>query len=190
MRVLPVLLFIALATPALADLRPDGTTAQLGLGVVQNGVTVALDPVGEAYVAQLSPGGFTLTITGGTPEVLAVSFGSEGLFDLIDLPPETRLFGPGTAYAREEGPGAVHFMTDPLCASTYYGPGFNLLDDTRRTPEGYPVAALHVDAASRSCTVEGRLPSDTDLLGRLSPIYAVVRTDAGIERLILQFVGS
>lgn len=190
MRLLLFALTLALATPAMAELRPDGTTALLGFGVAQNGTAVALQEQDGAYVAELSPGQFTLTFSGKAPDFVGITFGQEGFFDLMDLPPETGLFGPGTAYAREEGPEAAHFMTDPLCASEYYGPGFNVLDETRATAEGFPVAALYVDSASRRCEAQDRLPSDVDLLGRVSPLHAVVRTDAGMERLILRFVGS
>lgn len=179
-----------LATPALAELRPDGTTALLGLGIAQNGTLVAMEEYDGVYYAPIEPGPFVLTFPSGLPDVVGVTFGQEGLFDLIDLPPETGLFGPGTSYARNEGPDAPQFMTDPLCASAYYGPGYNLLDATRATDDGFPVAALQVDSASRRCEVEGRLPSDINLLERpVEPIHAVIRTDAGLERIILSFWG-
>lgn len=190
MRIAALCLATALATPAFAELRPDGTTALLGLGLTQNGTVLPLEQRGMAYVVSLAPGAFMLTFPGQVHEVVAITFGPEGIFDLLDLPPETGLFGPGSAYAREEGPEAAHFMTDPLCTSPSYGPGFNYLDATRATAEGYPVAALQVDSASRTCKVAERLPGGVNLLGRVNPLYAVVRTDAGIERLILQFVGS
>ncbi|ABD54622.1 hypothetical protein [Jannaschia sp. CCS1] len=194
MRILSLVLCLTLtltaAAPAMAEPRPDGTTARLGLGVTQNGVTIPLEGQGDAYIAHLVPGPFLLTFAEPPLDIVAVTFGREGLHRMLDLPPETGLFGPGTAYAREEGPEAAHFMTDPLCASQYYGPGFNLLDQSRRTPDGYPVAAVQVDSASRHCAAAGRLPVDVDLLGRIDPLYAVIRTEAGDDRLILRFVGS
>lgn len=189
MRVLSFALTLAIATPAMAELRPDGTTALLGLGVAQNGAAVALEEQGGAYMATISSGPFTLTFAGAMPEG-GVTFGPEGLFDLIDLPPETGLFGMGTAFAREEGPNATHFLTDPLCASQYYGPGFNVLDASRAVDGGYPVTGLQTGAASRDCETADRLPSDTDLLGRINPLHAVIRMNAGLEQLVLIFVGS
>lgn len=187
MRTLSIALLLAFATPVAAE---DFSTALSGLGVAQNGAAITLEEQGGAYVAQIVPGPFTLTFVGDMPDVIAVTFGQTGLFEMMDLPPETGLFGPGTAYAREEGPGATHFMTDPLCGSQYYGPGFNVLDASRSTAEGFPVAGLQVDSASRRCDAEGRLPTDVELLGQIDPLYAVVRTDAGDARLILRFVGS
>ncbi|OAN84522.1 hypothetical protein A8B78_06595 [Jannaschia sp. EhC01] len=191
MRILALVAALAwCAVPAVAELRPDGTTMRLGLGLAQNGVPVVLEQQGKAYVATLAPGPFVLTFPDQTPEIVGVTFGPEGLFDLLDLPPEAGLFGPASGYARLDGPEAAHYMADPLCASPHFGPGFNLLDPTRRTAEGYPVTTLEVDAASCTCTAEGRLPSETDLLGRISPLYVVVRTDAGTQRLILHVGGS
>lgn len=189
MRILTAALMLAFATPAMAELRADGTTALLGLGVAQNGISVALEEHGGAYVATIAPGEFTLTFAGALPDG-GVTFGPEGLFDLIDLPPETGLFGFAASFAREEGPYASHFLTDPLCASQDYGPGYNVLDASHAANGGYPVAELQTGAASRGCEVEGRLPSDVDLLGRINPLHAVIRTAAGLERLVLVFVGS
>lgn len=188
MRIFPFIAALTLATPALADLRPDGTTALLGLGLSQNGAQVAMEEHGGTYYATVAPGPFVFTFADAQPEIVAVTFGHEGLFDLIDLPPDQGLFGPGTAYARHAGPSAAHFMTDPLCASDHYGPGFNALDATRATDAGFPVTALQVGSTSRGCEAEDRLPSDTNLLERrVAPLHAVIRTDAGIERLILSF---
>ena len=189
MRILSLALTFALATPVMADLRADGTTTLFGLGVAQNGAPVALQEHDGAFVATIAPGQFSLTFSGALPEG-GVTFGPEGLFDLIDLPPETGLFGFGTAFAREEGPFAPHFLTDPLCGSAYYGPGFNVLDASRAADGGYPVTGLFTGAASRNCTAKDRLPSDEDLLGQINPLYAVIRTDAGLERLVVVFVGS
>ncbi len=186
MRIAALVLSFALASPVAAQDR----TALLGLGVEQDRVAVAMSLEGGTYVATLAAAAFDFTLPEPFPEVLGVTFGPEGLFDLLDLPPETGLFGPGTGYARETGLDAAHFMTDPLCASQYYGPGFNYLDAERRTGNRYPVAAIQVDSASRRCDVPERLPSDTNLIGRINPLYVVVRDDDSIERLILRFVGS
>ena len=190
MRSIAFALTFLLTSPALAEDVAYLDAAPLGLGVTQNGEALMLEERNGALVAELLPEPFVLTFTDAQPDVVAVTFGREGLFDMLDLPPETGLFGPGTAYARTEGPDAVHFMTDPLCGSEYYGPGFNILDESRRTTEGFPVRALMVGSASRRCDAEDRLPSDVNLMGVVGTLYAVVRTDAGDTRLILRFVGS
>lgn len=183
MRILPVLLTMSAMSPAIAQDAPP-------LGVSQYGAPVALEEAGEAYVVQIAPGPFTLTFADPVPDVVAVTFGREGLFDSLSSKSEDGLFGTASAYARDPGPNAAHFMTDPLCASTYFGPGYNRLDADRRTDEGYPVAQLLADSRSRRCDVAGQFPTDTDLLGLINPIYAVVRTDAGDTPLIIRFVGS
>ncbi len=186
MRIAALLLSLSLTHPVMAEDR----TARLGLGVEQDGVSVVLSIENGAYVATLSAAPFAFTLPEPLPEVLGVTFGQTGLFDLLEHPSETGLFGPATGYARDAGLDAAHFMTDPLCASAYYGPGFNYLDAERRFGNRYPVEAIHVDAASRSCEVEERLPSDTDLIGRINPLYVVVRVEDELERLVLRFVGS
>lgn len=192
-----VLVCVAAPWAAVAQQAPPS-----GLGLLQNGAAVALEDAGGIFVAHLSPGPFIITFRGtpdGThdgpsdgkvPAPLAITFGGDGLFDMMDLPPQTGLFGPASSYARYEGPDAAHYMADPACASDGFGPGFNLLDASHAVPEGYPVAALQTDSASRTCTVEGRLPTDTDLLGLVNPIHAVIRTGDRDTRLILRFVGS
>ena len=123
------------------------------------------------------------------PEIVGVTFRAEGLFDLLDGPPETALFGPGSGYARHRGPDAVHFLADPLCANPAYGRGYNYLDAEARRGTSYPVAEIHVDSASRDCAAEGRWPLEADLMGLVSPLYVVVRVDGRMERLVLRFVG-
>lgn len=186
MRIAALLLSLSLTHPVMAQDR----TARLGLGVEQDGVSVMLSLENGAYAATLSAAPFAFTLPEPPPEVLGVTFGQIGLFDLLELPPETGLFGPATGYARDAGPSAAHFMTDPLCASPSYGPGFNHLDAERRSGARYPVQAIHVDAGSRDCDVEGRLPNDTNLIGRINPLHVVVRVGEEVERLVLRFVGS
>ena len=175
-----------LSGPAMAEDR----TGHLGLGLEQDGVQITFAEANGAYVATLSAAPFAFTFPEPLPDVVGVTFGPEGLFALMDLPPETGLFGPGSGYAREEGLNAAHFMTDPLCASALYGPGFNYLDAERRAGDRYPVAAIEVDAASRRCEAENRLPEDTNLIGRVNPLHVVVRVGDRMERLILRFVSG
>ncbi len=183
-------LTLALSPSAEAQMREDGSTELLGLSVAQDGAPVALSVEDGAYVATLNAAAFEFTLPDPLPDVFGVTFGDETLFDLLNEPPETGLFGPGSGYAREEGLFAAHFLTDPLCASPHYGPGFNYLDSDRRRGNAYPVAAIHVDAASRGCEAEGRLPSETNLIGLIAPIHVVVRVDDVMERLILRFVSG
>ncbi|WP_224814423.1 hypothetical protein [Hasllibacter sp. MH4015] len=183
-------LCLCLTSPAIADDRVDGTSLGLGLRVTQNGVQVPLEALDGVYTANLLPAPFEFVFPGHSPELVGVAFGVPGLFALIDELPEAGLFAPGTGYAREAGPDAAHFMTDPRCAGDDLGVGINYLNPDQRDGDGYRVAAIHVDGASRGCLAEGRLPEDTNLMGLVNPIHVVIGTDDGEERLILHFVGS
>lgn len=178
------------STFVLAGAAQADPTPLLGVEVVQNGAPVPVQVQDGVTVATLSAAPFGLSFPGGAPDVVGVTFGQPGLFDLLDIPPETGLFGSGTSYARNTGLTAGFFMTDPLCASAYYGPGFNLLDADRRSGDTYPVHAIEVDSRSNTCDADNILPVDVNLIGRLNPIHMVIRTDDGIEALILSFVGS
>ncbi|MEX3015829.1 hypothetical protein [Gymnodinialimonas hymeniacidonis] len=156
----------------------------------QDGAPVAFSFEDGAYIATLNAAPFAFVLPDPLPDVFGVTFGREDLFGLLDLPAEAGLFGPGSGYAREEGLLAAHFMTDPICATEGLGPGHNYLDPERRTGNAYPVAAIHVDAASRRCNDPDRLPMETNLIGVIAPIYVVVRVDDVMERLILRFVSG
>ncbi|MBF9045433.1 hypothetical protein HKCCE4037_19010 [Rhodobacterales bacterium HKCCE4037] len=180
---------LALACLSLA-LASAAQGQELGLTVTQNGAPVAVSVEDGITIATLNAAPFELVLSDPLPDTLYLTFGPDILFDLIDLPPEQGLFGPAMGYAREPGPDAPLFMTDPACDPGDYGLPFNYLESDHRRGNAYPVSAIHADSASRGCLADGRLPMETDLIGTISPLYAVLRAGGVTERLVLRFVGS
>jgi hypothetical protein len=93
-------LLVAIAAPRAHAEVPD-LIPELGMRVVQNGTLapMTVDDDGVWRVT-LAAGPFAFEFPGGPPEAFAVTFGLEGLFGLLDRPPEWGFFGMGAAMAR------------------------------------------------------------------------------------------
>lgn len=159
--------------------------------IVQDDQIVPLRLQEGTYYARLKGAPFEFVFPEGSPEVFGVTFGFEGLFESVTGPEEMRPFGLGAGYARYEEPDAPYYFTDPLCASSFYGPGFNYLLAPHRIGNRYPVAEVHPDAASRRCENADKSSADEDILPSVSRLFVLLRVeDDQFLRVVLDFARS
>ncbi|MBF9060042.1 hypothetical protein HKCCSP123_12695 [Rhodobacterales bacterium HKCCSP123] len=172
-----VLLAAIAAPPAHAE--DQGLIPELRMRVVQNGLVVPMAVEGDGlWHVTLSAGPFAFEFPGGPPEAFAVTFGPDGLFDLLDRPPDGGFFGPGAAMARYERPDPVHYFTDPACLGPEFGPPFNLLRPVHAEGNRFPVGAILHNPPRPDCGGADALAEGVDLLGSVPRFYAVMQVTA------------
>ncbi|MEM9756196.1 MAG: hypothetical protein AAF914_09390 [Pseudomonadota bacterium] len=174
-----LILALSLAAPAAGQ---DTVISGLSARIVQDGVVVPVAKDGAVQRVVLLPAPFTLDFPGGAPDGdLWITFGFERFFDRLGAPPPGGLFGVASAYARDTTPEAALFFTDPACALSEIGPGFNILTFEHRRGDGYPITAIEPDSQSRGCEVAERFEHGEDALPRLRDLHAVIVVPGQVE---------
>ena len=181
-------LFGVLVTLASAGLAqpPVFATPGLGVAVSQRGAVLPIADFGAHYQVSLAAEPFTLGVRpdiGGDGIQVALGL-SPDMFDRFGSPTDP-LFGPASAYARDEKPGPF-FLTDPACQGDI-PTGFNILWADQREARGWPVPAILPDRSWVGCAAPS-LDPEVSLIRPGQTLYMVVSDGEGADFLVLQFV--
>lgn len=161
---------------------PVFATPGLGFAVIQNGIALPIADFGAHFQVNLTAAPFQIRTDDLPGEGVFLALGlTAAVFDRFGSAADP-LFGPASAYAREEKAGVL-YLTDPACRGP--GPaGFNILWDDQRVAGVWPVERIEPDRSSDTCATPAVPPRET-LIRPGRTLYLVVSDGEGADFVVL-----